>query len=136
MAPRLITMLDNTRKRHAADIPRRQGILILPAHILHGVVLKGHALVRQDGGEEDAQDGLLHGEQAGQVDGAGHEGAEAGVAWLAGCRCGGGVEDAVYAGDDAVCYGRGLVGEALGGLAADEGEGRGAPLVDGFVSPG
>ena len=139
MPAALIPVLDDAREGDAAYLASRQGILVLAANILHGVSLEGHALVRQDDREVDAQDSLLDGKQAGQFNGVTDKDTQGRVARLAGRGGrggGGGVEDTVDAGDDTLRKGRRLFREALGSLAADEGEGGGAPVVDGFVLAG
>lgn len=58
----LVTALDDAGEGDAGYLTGGERFLILPANVLHGVGLKGGALVREHQGEVDAQDGLLHGE--------------------------------------------------------------------------
>lgn len=116
-------MLDDPGKRHAANLAAAQRLLVLAAEVLHHLGLEDDALVRQDAGHVDAQHGLLHDEQARELDGVVDEDAEGRVA---GGRAGGrgqGREEGADAGDDALRVRGRLGGEVRGGFAAEEGEG-------------
>lgn len=72
-----VPVLDDAGEDDAANLPVGQVLLVLlSAHVLHGVRLEQHLLVRQDAGHVHPQSGLLHDEQAREFDGVFDEHAE------------------------------------------------------------
>lgn len=72
-----VPVLDDAGEDDAANLPVGQVLLVLlSAHVLHGVRLEQHLLVRQDAGHVHPQSGLLHYEQAREFDGVFDEHAE------------------------------------------------------------
>lgn len=72
-----VPVLDDAGEDDAANLPIGQVLLVLlSAHVLHGVRLEQHLLVRQDAGHVHPQSGLLHHEQAREFDGVFDEHAE------------------------------------------------------------
>ena len=116
----LVAVLHQSREGDATNLPLRQGVLVLAANVLHALALEEDALVGQNLGHVDTQDGLLDGEEAGELDGVVDEDAQRRVPVLGGGGGRDGVEEAVHPGHDALGEGCGLLGEALGRFAADE----------------
>lgn len=80
----LVAVLDDAGEGYTAYLPARKRLLVLASDIFHGFGLEGDAMVGQDAGHVDAEDGLLDGEETGELDGAVDENSEGRVTGLGG----------------------------------------------------
>lgn len=98
----LVTILDDAGERNAANLPLGQSLLVLAADVFHGLGLKQHALVGENPGHVDAEEGLLHDEEASELDRVVDEHTKSRVSGLGGGGGCGRVKETVNAGQDAL----------------------------------